>query len=585
MGGNATRVEGVKYVFHENGLVEVDDVNPRSNKRVKRKFGGHSHWIHVSEIAGCIWFDGQGFRVWRIKKFAPQEQLFRVVVGRGIRALGPNCFPASPHGGVLEISFEANSKLEEIGREAFLGGCLESITIPNNVKMIDDRAFCGCDALKQVKFDSRSELEEIGSEAFMDTALKRVHFPENLKRIGARCFAECEWLTEVVFNGFVVIGESAFAETPVNLVAIPVGIRLDYAFRSSCRVIHHTIATRQVHLGIARMLLPDKRTQLVVPASLTQPAPVKRNDSILDLSLPPKLPVVTQSFGPIRWADFVKEYQEAGDVTPRMKLYRHRLSGQEIGVRIFPGSKFHTKMQERFFSEVVKVGELDHPCVLHVMGYSLRREGPPRMITEYLPGGSLKDMLLHPLSWWTPSRKAATIAGIVAGMAYIHAQQIFHRELKPDNIFFDAKNRVKVGYFGCSYLFEMDDWKTTAPIFNAPEMSHGYCDEKSDVYSFGLMMYEIITGENLFSGPGRKEMLFTALRHGDRPEIPRGVLLFSKELITACWARRRINRPSFEEIWGMLNREKFKVMPGVDSDEVNDFIIWLDIRKREAKRD
>uniref|UniRef100_A0A803KTE7 non-specific serine/threonine protein kinase n=1 Tax=Chenopodium quinoa TaxID=63459 RepID=A0A803KTE7_CHEQI len=104
---------------------------------------------------------------------------------------------------------------------------------------------------------------------------------------------------------------------------------------------------------------------------------------------------------------------------------------------------------------------------------------------------------------------------IVEGLGHIHAQGIIHRDLTPNNIFFDARNDIKIGDFGLAKFLKLEqlDQETTFPsdarhapgvsidgtgqigtyFYTAPEIEQGWpkIDEKADMYSLGVVFFEL----------------------------------------------------------------------------------------------
>ncbi|KAM6545969.1 hypothetical protein CsatB_026705 [Cannabis sativa] len=101
---------------------------------------------------------------------------------------------------------------------------------------------------------------------------------------------------------------------------------------------------------------------------------------------------------------------------------------------------------------------------------------------------------------------------IVEGLAHIHGQGIIHRDLTPNNIFFDARNDIKIGDFGLAKFlkFEQLDQDLSCPpdatgvsvdgtgqvgtyFYTAPEIEQGWpkIDEKADMYSLGIVFFEL----------------------------------------------------------------------------------------------
>ncbi|KAL9251582.1 eIF-2-alpha kinase GCN2-like protein [Drosera capensis] len=101
---------------------------------------------------------------------------------------------------------------------------------------------------------------------------------------------------------------------------------------------------------------------------------------------------------------------------------------------------------------------------------------------------------------------------IVEGLAHIHGQGIIHRDLTPNNIFFDARNDIKIGDFGLAKFLKLEQldqdpaFTSDAPgistdgtgqigtyFYTAPEIEQGWpkIDEKADMYSLGVVFFEL----------------------------------------------------------------------------------------------
>ncbi|KAK4752449.1 hypothetical protein SAY87_021247 [Trapa incisa] len=101
---------------------------------------------------------------------------------------------------------------------------------------------------------------------------------------------------------------------------------------------------------------------------------------------------------------------------------------------------------------------------------------------------------------------------IVEGLAHIHGQGIIHRDLTPSNIFFDARNDIKIGDFGLAKFLKLEQLDQDPGLsteatgvsmdgtgqigtyfYTAPEIEQGWpkIDEKADMYSLGVVFFEL----------------------------------------------------------------------------------------------
>lgn len=152
--------------------------------------------------------------------FRGNTTLKKLVLPKSLTEIGNYAFRNDSFAGNIDYIFiPVNSKLETIGRTAFMGNKkIKELFIPSSVKLIGGNAFRGMDlttnamGLEKVVFGAESELEEIGDSAFAaNINLKEIYFPEKLKIIGEHAFQYCISLKELTIPASVTtIGDFAF---------------------------------------------------------------------------------------------------------------------------------------------------------------------------------------------------------------------------------------------------------------------------------------------------------------------------------------------------------------------------------------
>jgi serine/threonine-protein kinase len=247
-------------------------------------------------------------------------------------------------------------------------------------------------------------------------------------------------------------------------------------------------------------------------------------------------------------------------------------TGRYVAIKVVCGQP-DERSQELCFREVSIPLRLNLTGIVQLLGFSQPEPDNPddpefsswsaRVVTEFMPGGSLADLLkvrgrLPPD--FGPTELSTTIFGVAATMNLVHKADVIHRDLKPGNILFDAQREPRIADCGSSRLVDHSARMTSgvgSPFYMAPELfdADAPYDEKVDVYSFGLVMYEIFTPNLAFpSGDfSRDAKTFVKMvRAGHRlrrmPEIPDVFWA----LITRCWDQNPAARPSFEEIVALM---------------------------------
>lgn len=117
--------------------------------------------------------------------------------------------------------------------------------------------------------------------------------------------------------------------------------------------------------------------------------------------------------------------------------------------------------QRNFLKEVAVLRSLSHNNVLRFIGV-LYRDKKLHLVTEFIPGGSLKE-LIHDSDFVLPWEQRILFAkDIACGMAYLHSKNIIHRDLNSLNCLVREDKTVIVADFGLARIIQSPT-KTASP--------------------------------------------------------------------------------------------------------------------------
>ena len=146
------------------------------------------------------------------------------------------------------------------------------------------------------------------------------------------------------------------------------------------------------------------------------------------------------------------------------------------------------------------------------------------LVVRYYGQGNLQSHLLDTGGSGLPNyRDRLRIArGLAAGLAYLHAKRIYHRDVKPDNVLLTANLEPRLADFGVSKAVVRSDVAVAADYdtvhmvgtfgYMAPESQLFKSGPKTDVYALGIVLLQLATGLPAVATAADKSIIFIRKR-------------------------------------------------------------------------
>jgi TolB-like protein/tetratricopeptide (TPR) repeat protein len=257
---------------------------------------------------------------------------------------------------------------------------------------------------------------------------------------------------------------------------------------------------------------------------------------------------------------YVIERELGGGGMSRVYAAMDSSLGRRVVVKMLPAEMSGQFSVDRFRREISIAARLQHAYVVPLLSAG-EDHGVPYFTMPFVEGESLRVRLGRPPTL-TLAESVRILREVASALAYAHAHDVVHRDIKPDNVLLSG-GVAMVTDFGVAKAVDAAMNQPTSelitsigvtlgtPAYMAPEQVSGdpLLDHRADLYSWGAMAYEMLAGQVPFAGRTAGAMLAAHANEAPVPVSQRcpGVPPVLADLVMRCLEKRAADRPQRAE--------------------------------------
>jgi hypothetical protein len=524
------------------------------------------------------------------------SSLQSIEIPRNVEILGSLCFFRCTS--LPFISFEPNSRLNRIESYAFTCSSIQSIEIPRNLRLLDGSAFVAMNS-KCVSIEAGHERFAIENEILLDVIDHRlirdfssyscVAIYRDIEILGSSCFSSSRSLSSILFQSnsrLVRIESHAFSFSSLQSIEIPRNVEilgascfadckalLSISFESKSRL--KRIETGALQRLFCSIVIPS--TILFIDCDATSdPLQISMTDadSCPEYSRWKELRssgmavdfrrICRFGSGLVSISDCSLDLSgfKAGSLLNENNTISTQISnGCEDGLRIHVKSiQLPATVCPDLLERIVEnLMNFRHPCIARAIGVVFSSPLKSVTIAEIQSSDrSLSEIISTAPEWWTPTAKAKAIVGLVLGLRFAHSFGLLHGHLTANNIVVNEDGLIQITDFCMNDLGSLDG------LAGGKADIEGFSGEswtpKADVQAFAELLLKVVVGD---SGE----------QNGSGPSV----VPFVSEIIKRGHSADSKAAMSFVGIFKILKQNNFTIMEGVDSEEVSNFVNWIEL--------